>query len=76
MIDGGSEVGVRDWKSLIVRYGNKGEVVKTKIKWSIVGQILAAVQGRERFIGHASKYWEMKMINMEMKDVEFGRTLP
>jgi hypothetical protein len=39
------------------------------------GRILTAVQRRNGFCGQPSEYWEVKVIDVKMQDVELIRTL-
>ena len=74
MVDGSDEIGILDWRTLTVGNRYQRHLVEAEIKRMQVRQILAAVQRRYGSAGTRPKQWKMKLVDVEVQDVEIVGT--
>ena len=70
VVHGGDEVSALDWRTLAVGDRYQRHLVEAEIKRMQVRQILAAVQRRYGAAGTRPKQWKMKLVDVEVQDVE------
>ena len=70
VIDGRREIRVRHRAALIVGDRNERHVVEAEIERQQVGQVLAAMQGGDGAVRDRPEQRELKLIDMEVQDVE------
>src|SRR5258705_314722 len=70
MLHSGDEIGMRQRLALRVRDGSEGHVPEAEIEAPEIGKILAPMKGGQRSLRDRPNQWEMKMIDVEMQDIE------
>ena len=76
VIHGGHKVRVGDWLTLRVGDRHQRHLAEADIEWLEIVQILPAVQGGHRPLRYRPKQGKMKLIDVEVQDVEFVRIFP
>ena len=70
VIDGCREVGLWHRPALIVGDRNERHVVEAEVERNEIGQVLAAVQGGDRAARDRAEQRKLKLVDMEVQDVE------
>ena len=71
MVHGGDEIAVCDWSALIVGNRHQRHVAESDVERFEVVQILAPVQRCHGPLGYRPEQWKMKLVDVEMQNVEF-----
>jgi hypothetical protein len=74
-MDGPDEVGLGDRPPLVIGDRDQGHFAKSDIERLEIGKVLSAVKSSHRAICHLGKKRKMKLVNVEMQNVEFFREL-
>src|ERR1700726_5318718 len=74
-MDGSDEVGLGDRPPLVIGDRDQGHFAKSNIERLEIGKVLSAMKSSHRAICHLGKKRKMKLVDVEMQNVEFFRDL-